>query len=149
MTFTNPQQIKRYILDRCADAVEKAKEDIYDKLDMFLKLYYADYEPVAGGYVRTGQLMRSLVMSDVKKTSNGYEAYVYFDFNKMNYVTGRQPSGQQVVSAAAQGLHGATGLLTVGGNNMIDIWGMPLSVLHHDFMPKLKQYLIESGIPVK
>lgn len=147
MTFTNPQQIKNCLLKGAMNAVANAQQEVHDKLDEFLGKYYADYDPHM--YERTKQLIHSLVITDTKKTGNGYEGYVYFDYNRLDYITGQQPSGYQVITAAAQGLHGAMGLHTMPGNSKIDIWDMPISELRRDLMPKLKQYLIESGIPVK
>lgn len=149
MIFKNEEQLKFFLLTQCRDAVEKAQEKVYKILDMFVKEFYADYSPVM--YERTHQLYRSLVKTDVYLNSfgSGYEAEVYFDLSSLNYVTGRNPSGEQVMEAAAYGGHGAEGLRVVFGNTGTDIWNGVLPVLSTEAKKILVEELIAQGVPIK
>lgn len=125
----------------------QSQEKIYQILDMFVKEFYADYDPVM--YERTYQLYRSLVKTDVYLIGNGYEAEVYFDLSSLNYITGAKPSGEQVMSAAAYGGHGADGLRVVYGNSGADIWNNVIPVLSTEAIEILKEELIAQGVPIK
>lgn len=146
MTFKNEAQLKNFLLQKCKSAIIKAQEKVYKILDLYMQRFYADYDPVM--YERTYQLMHSLVKSDIAFTGNGYEAEVYFDMSKLNYLTGRQPSGEQVVDAAAYGGHGATGLKIVYGGGE-DIWFTPLEIINAEAVETLKNMLILEGIPIR
>lgn len=146
MVFKNETQLKSFLLAKCQNALIKTQEKVYKIIDMYVQRFYADYDPVM--YDRTYQLLHSLVKSEIISTGNGYEAQVYFDMSNLNYVTGRQPSGEQVVSAAAYGGHGATGLKVVYGGGE-DIWFTPLEVLNAEAIEILRSMLIAEGIPIK
>lgn len=147
MVFKNEKQLKNFLLEKCRNAVIQSQEKIYQILDMFVKEFYADYDPVM--YERTYQLYRSLVKTDVYLIGNGYEAEVYFDLSSLNYVTGAKPSGEQVMSAAAYGGHGADGLRVVSGNSGADIWNNVIPVLSTEAIEILKEELIAQGVPIK
>ena len=146
MVFKNETQLKSFLLAKCQNALIKTQEKVYKIIDMYVQRFYADYDPVM--YDRTYQLLHSLVKSEIISTGNGYEAQVYFDMSNLNYVTGRQPSGEQVVSAAAYGGHGATGLKVVYGGGE-DIWFTPLEVLNAEAIEILRSMLIAEGIHIK
>ena len=111
MVFKNEKQLKDFLLKKSKAALIKSQEQVYQIIDRFVKEFYADYSPEL--YERTYQLYRSLVKSEIVPTGSGYEAHVYFDLDSLDSVTGAKPSGEQVVSAAASGGHGATGLRVV------------------------------------
>lgn len=146
MVFKSEKQLKDFILAKCKNALLKSQEKVYKIIDLYLQRFYADYDPV--WYERTYQLLHSLVKSDIRSTGSGYEAYVYFDFNSLGYTTGSQPSGKQVMDAAAYGGHGAQGLKVVyaGGG---DIWFTPKQILDVEAIEILKNMLIAEGIPIK
>lgn len=146
MTFKNEAQLKNFLLQKCKSAIIKAQERVYKILDLYMQRFYDDYDPVM--YERTYQLMHSLVKSDIAFTGNGYTAEIYFDMSKLNYLTGRQPSGEQVVDAAAYGGHGATGLKIVYGGGE-DIWFTPLEIINAEAVETLKNMLILEGIPIR
>lgn len=149
-TFKNEQELRRHLLTKCQPAVKAAQERIHHILNMFLSDFYRDYTPDPDyGYDRTYQLLQSLVKSDVKISGNKVIAEVYFDYNSLNYDTGRKPHGKRVVDAAASGGHGATGLRVVEGNTGADIWNTPMMTMDTEAKRALKEMLIREGIPIK
>lgn len=149
MTFDSVDALKSYILSRLQPAVQKAQEQVYQVIDRFVKEYYAEFSPEV--YERTYQLYRSLVKSDIKSTGNGYEAYVYFDIDALDYamktiggttVPNKGWSEEKTLTAAAaHGSHGGY----IGGTA---IWDEPIGVLSTEAYNILKRMLIESGIPL-
>lgn len=165
MVFKNEKELEKFILSKCRDALVKTQEKVYRILDKFLNGFYKDYTPgltvewdgrekySPWAYDRTYQLLHSLVKSEIVPSKNGYEAKVYFDYNylKRKYSDGNQPSGLQVMEAAAQGLHGAIGddFLYVHGNTGVSVWDDPIKVLDAKAIEILKDMLIAEGIPIK
>lgn len=145
MTFKNESELKNFLLAKCQSALIKAQAQVYQIIDRFVKEFYASYSPEM--YERTYQLYRSLVKSEIVPTGNGFEAHVYFDLGSLDYVTGAQPSGEQVMGAASYGGHGAEGLKVVGGG--VGIWNDPKAVLDAEAINILKRMLISEGIPIK
>lgn len=144
MVFNSVEEIKAYILSQSASAINQAKEMIYQVLDKFVKQYYAEYSPEM--YERTYQLYRSLVKTDIVSTGDGWEATVYFDFNRLVYTSGSSPSGKQVMDAAAYGGHGAEGLRVVQGKT--GIWNDSIVILDKQAYEILKKTLLQNGIPI-
>lgn len=145
MEIKNETQLKRVLMPKLENALFKTQEKVYQIIDRYLKMFYADYDPVL--YDRTEQLLRSLVKSQVHQDGNGFVAEVYFNFNELKYYTGAKPEGIQVMDAAAKGGHGAEGLRVVAGN--IGIWEDPIRVLDEKAIKILKRMLISEGIPIK
>lgn len=146
MVFKNETQLKTFLMAKCKNAMIKSQEQVYQIINRFVKEFYAEFSPEM--YERTYQLYRSLVKSDIKPTSNGYEAEVYFDLSSLYYVTGSQPSGEQVMGAAEWGRHGAMDL-AVADFKGTSIWHEPLEILNAEAINILKKMLITEGIPIK
>lgn len=147
MVFRNESQIKSFLMAKCKNALIKSQEQVYQIIDRFVKEFYADYSPEL--YERTYQLYRSLVKSDIISTGTGYEARVYFDLSELDYIYGAQPSGEQVMGAAAEGWHGADGLLVKSGNTGVSIWNDPKEILDANAIDILARMLKAEGIPIK
>lgn len=147
MTFKNEAQLKSFLLAKCKNALIKTQEQVYQVIDRFVKEFYADYSPEL--YERTYQLYRSLVKSDIVQTGSGYRAYVYFDLGSLDYIYGARPSGEQVMGAAAEGWHGADGLLVKGGDTGVSIWNDPKEILDANAINILERMLKSEGIPIK
>ena len=145
MTFHSIEELKQYILSRSQNALQKATEQVYQIINRFVKEFYAEYSPSM--YDRTYQLYQSLVKTDVEVSENGCTAYIYFDFSSLVYMTGSQPSGLQVMNAAAYGGHGAEGLHVIAGGT--GIWSEPMQILSTEAIEILKRMLIAEGIPIK
>lgn len=146
MVFKNEKQLKEFLFKKCQVALAKTQEKVYKIIDLHVQRFYADYDPEM--YQRTYQLMHSLVKSNIHSTGNGYEAEVYFDLGSIGYDTGRQPSGEQVMGAAAFGGHGAAGLKIVYGGGA-DIWYTPKEILDIEAVKILAQELRAAGIPIR
>ena len=137
-------------------ALLNAQEEVYKIIKNFLRQFYGDYDPSA--YQRTYQLLQSLVQSRVVSKGNGYVAEVYFNLDALSY-DGGNPSGEQVMAAASQGLHGAIGKIPnskynsnfqyIPGNSGIGIWDDPIEILDAKAINILKNMLIAEGIAIK
>lgn len=146
MVFKNETELKKFLLQKCKNALIKSQEQVYQVINRFVKEFYAEFTPEM--YERTYQLYRSLVKSDIIPTANGYETEVYFDLSSLYYVTGSKPSGEQVMQAAEWGRHGAMGL-AVADFKGTSVWREPLSILDAQAIEILKRMLISEGIPIK
>lgn len=145
MTFKNEKELEAFILKKCQKVVAQAENKVYAIIKRFLVKFYQEYEPVV--YERTSQFLHSLVKSGVKKTSNGYEAEVYFDLGYI-YETASRPSAEQVMQAADFGRHGAMGL-AVADFKGTSVWHEPLEILDETAIKMLVDMLIAEGIPIK
>jgi hypothetical protein len=77
MTFKNEAQLKKFLLEKCAKAVDSAKEKIYEEFAGNLNQFYTEFRPEE--YIRTGALFDSLVVTGIKRVGNNVSAKVYFD----------------------------------------------------------------------
>lgn len=149
MVFKNRRELENFLYDKAYDALRNAQTVVYEIIHDFIHQFYADYYPPEI-YERTEQLLRSLVKGDIRTSAKGFVADVYFDLDYI-YATGNHPTGEQVMKAAAQGLHGAIGsdLLYVNGNTGVGVWYDPLQVLDAEAIRILRDRLVEEGIPIK
>ena len=150
MVFKNEAQLKAFLLTKCKNAIAQAEKRVYQVIDGCLDQYYGEFTPAE--YIRTKQLLHSLVKSDVKMVGNGYEAEVYFDEGLMKYEHEHvlRKSGwygsatwgaEEVLDTAMNGSHG-------GYIDGTAIWGTSMAVLG-DIYSLIKQELIKQGIPIK
>lgn len=86
MIFKNSKQLEESLLNKCKIAVYNVEEKVYDVIDRCLNQFYEEFKP--NEYIRTKQLLYSLVKSKVKKIGKGYVAEVYFDVGNINYEQG-------------------------------------------------------------
>ena len=160
MTFNSTEELKKYILTNSQVAVDLAKERVAFIINHFLTTYYKEFEPAV--YVRTHQLLNSLVKTGVKFTGNGWEAEVYFDLNKLNHSiktlqnanTGKTyeypNSGWSEEAILHEAMVGSThgGYVNPQGGNTA-IWDESMQRLNSEAIDILKSSLIDAGIPVK
>lgn len=90
MVFKNEAQLKSFLLSKCQNAIVTAEEKVHKIIDDCLKQFYGEFDP--DEYIRTEQLLHSLVKSDVKQVGSGFSAEVYFDVGSLNYATGVVPT---------------------------------------------------------
>lgn len=147
--FQNEAQLKSFLLEKCKSAVANAENKVYAIIKESLVKYYRDYDPIL--YDRTNQLLYSLVKSDVKILGNRVVAEVYFDIDGLNYMTGNMPTGEEVMAAASQGVHGAIGdnLLYRHGKSGVDVWNTPIIKIDAELIRILERELRAAGIPLK
>lgn len=151
MVFKTEAQLKKYVLDKCKVAVAEAQAKAYRIIDVFLNDYYNEFTPEE--YIRTHQLLHSLVKSDIKSTGSGFVAEIYFDASRLNYKQGIVPlrsgnygwatwTGEKVLETAMHGSHGGR----VSGTA---IWDKSMAVLNTEAINILKHSLQSNGIPVR
>lgn len=149
-TFSTSSALKKEILRRSNIAISNVRDEIYKVIDANLNIYYGEYDPVE--YIRTQQLMRSLVKTNVFTTGSGVEAEVYFDAGALNYQNGEVllQSGnygwatwgaEEVLDTAMHGSHG-------GYTDGTPIWDKSMSDLGN-IISKIVKALIAAGLPVK
>lgn len=151
-TFKTFDALQKYILTRSVKAVRDVQEVAYNTIKAFLDSYYAEYDPVE--YIRTQQLLNSLVKTDVSVSGSSCVAEVYFDASALSYqnpVQGKSGNwhfanwtGQMVLDdAVGSGGHGGYTYGTA-------VWPESMSVLNRSRMiQELKTALINAGVPVK
>lgn len=144
MIFKSDEELKSFLMAKCQSAIAITQDNVRQDIKTLADNFYNDYDPVV--YERTGQLNSDnfIQKSPIDAFGNECRASVYLDVNSLNYVTGRQPSGAQVVSAAVQGGHGATGLKVVSGNGA-RLWD---EQLQSRAMNSLISELMAQGIPI-
>ena len=157
MTFDSIEDIKKYILSKSGIAIQKGQEQVYSVISDFLFEYYNEFDPDV--YVRTYQLLCSFVKGDVVQTANGWEAYVYFDLDSLDYSIKTlrgvgtwentfhrdgwtHENDIEVFKMAAHGSHG-------GWENGTAVWDEPIAFLKTKAYDILKKALIDSGVPIK
>lgn len=152
MVFNSSEELKMYILSKMQPTIIKSQEQIYQIINRFVKEYYTEFSPEL--YERTYQLYRSLVKSDIRPTRNGYEAYIYFDLEALDYaikkINGKQyqnkDHNEQYVLEQAMigGTHGG-----YKASQNTEIWNESMKILNTEAYNILKRILISEGIPIK
>ena len=150
MVFKNEAQLRAFILKKSQSAVVAAEEKVHRTIDECLNQFYDEFDPEE--YIRTSQLLHSLVRSGIKSTGNGYEAEVYFDVDALNYAIGVVPtrsgtgyatwSGEKVLDVAM------TSAVPHGGYaSGTAIWSVSMAKLG-DIKALLVQELRNQGVPI-
>ena len=162
MTFDSTDALKNYILTHSEVALEKARDKVAMVINHFLTQYYKEFKPEV--YVRTEQLLRSLIKSRVELTPNGWAAEVYFDLDALDYSTRVVPA--RFTGASSNNTYhrddwtkendawvletAMTGEYPHGGwADGTAIWTESMKVLSKQGIDLLKQELIKAGIPIK
>lgn len=95
MTFKNEAQLKKFLLEKCAKAVEATKKKVHEELAGNLNQFYTEFKPEE--YIRTGELFNALDATDVKRSGNQHmsraEAEVGFNTPKYQHGWVRLQSG--------------------------------------------------------
>lgn len=149
MVFKSIEDFAAHILDKCENAIaqtqETARTDIIDQASAF----YNSYTPSI--YDRTrqltdndGQTEKFIIKSPISRTNSECNADVCLDSGGLVYTTGLQPSGEQVVSAAVDGGHGAADLNVVYSGG-VSLWN---SELQEKANSDLVKALMAQGIPL-
>lgn len=165
MTFKSIEELKNYILSQSGAAIKAAQEKIANIINHFLTEYYREFDPEV--YVRTEQLLRSLIKSDVISTPNGWYAEVYFDLDALDYSTRVVPQGQSWSSYASSDntYHrenwtkendewvlktAMTGSRPHGGYATgTAIWNESMNVLSKEGIAILREKLMQAGVPIR
>lgn len=145
MIFNSIEQFEEYVMKKCKNVVANTQKEVREDVRNLAQDFYDDYDPVE--YIRTGQLTEDkfIQMSPVSLSGNTCEADVHLEPNNLSYESGSKPSGEQVVSAAASGGHGASGLRVVYGGGA-KLWEE--DSLQSKANNDLVQQLRAQGIPI-
>jgi hypothetical protein len=152
MVFKNEKQLESFLLAKCKSAVAKTQDIALQDVVRQAEAFYGDYTPVCNGYDRTYQLKsvdKFIQKSPIVSDKSYCEASVYLEEDNLSYTTGKNPSGEQVVNTAVQGLHGVSdgeGWKYVSGNTGVRLWD---DQLQSKAMDDLVQMLRVQGIPIK
>lgn len=154
--FENKKQLEQFLLQKCQAAIIDAENKIYADIKSTLAQFYQEFTPEE--YIRTNQLLHSLVKSSVKKVGKGYEAEVYFDVSLLNY-----NQGMTLLKHTPE--HGMYGWATWTGQKVLDVamtdglphgryeTGTPIWTVSKkkmgDILKLLEQKLIAHGIPIR
>ena len=124
MGFKNDQELTRAIMNTMQGVLREIQNKAYDVVKIFMDIYYSEYTPIPkerGGYERTRAFYNSLVKSEIKKTTTGYQCSVYIDLDKMNEY--QCHDGETVMDMINRGFHADTGMNSGGYNTPYDIKG--------------------------
>ncbi len=77
MTFKNEAQLKKFLMEKCAEAVANTEKKIHNEFVGNLNQFYNEFEPQE--YIRTNALFKSLEVTGVKRAGNRVVAEVYFN----------------------------------------------------------------------
>lgn len=81
MVFKNEAQLRKFLADKCAAAVDSAKEKVHHEFADNLNQFYAEFKPEE--YIRTEALLHSLEVTDTKRVGNQHmslaTAEIYFN----------------------------------------------------------------------
>lgn len=154
MLFKSESQFKKFILMKCKNAITSAENKIYKVIDEHLNMFYGEYSPTE--YIRTQQLLHSLVRTGIKQVGNGYEAEVYFDVSKLNYPNpalgqsgvyhNADLSSDEILSMTMEGSNGGS---HGGWRDGTHIWNDSMFFLGGDIMKLLLDELRAQGIPIR
>lgn len=150
--FKSEIELKNFLLQKCKTAVKNTADGAYQEIKDNTVAWYGDYTPIDGGYQRTDQLNaaknENFIIREVNYSGDSCEETIKLDTSGI-YNSGKNPSREQVVDTAAQGLHGVKdgdGWKYVGGKTGVKLWDEGLQAKVQD---ELIQALIAQGIPIK
>lgn len=153
MVFKTSGELEKFLLGKCKIALTIAQEKVYEIIDNCLNRFYGEYTPAE--YIRTKQLLYSLVLGDVKKVGNEFIAEVYFDASRIHYsdvaagksgqLHKKERSDEEIFENAMTGAYphgwwekaGGTGIWTESSKHFNDMFNI------------LKKELIAQGIPIR
>ena len=155
MVFKNQKQLESFLMKQSRQALLKAQDKVYGIIKQFVYKFYTEYEP--DEYIRTRQLLESLVQSRIVPDGKGYKVEIYFDASGMNYPTEHVPrksgwegsahwDGETVLGVAMEGEYPHGGYAEAGGT---PIWKASKIKLDAEAVNILVDMLRAEGIPIK
>ena len=115
-TVRNMAELEKALNNTMYMAIKKAQQSVYDVIQDFIKEYYKEkvFRDENGNasmipkvYDRTFQFFNSLVKSEIKKISGGWECEVYIDYESLDYIG---HSGLETVEMINRGFHAQTAI---------------------------------------
>ena len=135
MTFKNGAQLKRFLMEKCANAVSNAERKVHAEFAGNLHQFYMEFSPKE--YIRTGALFNALEVTGVKQSGNSVTTEIYFDTPHYDHGWVPLQSGGfgyscwddgYILDVAMKGSHGGyedgtaiwdESIMSLGGNNGI------------------------------
>jgi len=145
MTIHSSSELKSVLLPKIKQAIGVTQSQIYNIIDDLLQRFYEEYTPEQ--YKRTYQLLRSLVVTKIEETTNGYKAIVYFDYTKLKYKD--WSGGKEMEFGGVRGLHGYRGKdhsIPIKGTAF---WSDSKKEIDNKVIDMLIANLKSAGIPIK
>lgn len=145
MLIHNSDELKAALKLKIKQAIGVTQNQVYNIIDDSLQQFYNEYTP--DYYKRTNQLLRSLVISKMEETINGYRAIVYFDYKRLKY---KNWSGEKEMNfGGVWGLHGYRGKNHGSPIRGTKFWLDPKTEIDGKIIDVLLNSLKANGIPIK
>lgn len=114
MTLKNEAQLRKFLMEKCAKAVDSAKTKVHNEFASNLDRFYTEYSPEE--YIRTYALYNSLESTDVKRYGNQHGSYATAEvfFSTPSYEQGLMPLRNTPI-------HGKYGWSSLTGEEVLDI----------------------------
>ena len=77
MTFKNESQLKKFLIEKCSNAVANTERKVHEEFAGNLNRFYTEFRPEE--YIRTGALFNSLEVTGVKRVGNYVTTEIYFN----------------------------------------------------------------------
>lgn len=77
MTFKNEVQLKKFLMEKCSNAVANVERKVHEEFAGNLNQFYTEYRPEE--YIRTGALFNALEVTGVKRAGNRVATEIYFN----------------------------------------------------------------------
>jgi len=77
MTFKNEAQLKKFLMEKCTNAVANVERKVHEEFAGNLNQFYTEFRPEE--YIRTGALFNSLEVTGVKRAGNRVTTEIYFN----------------------------------------------------------------------
>lgn len=141
MAFKSVSELENFLKAKLENTLKDIRFEAFKIIEGYLHDFYNEYDPFS--YERTEQLMSSLIVGDIIKTSNGYTTSLYFNVNALHYPNAGISDSQIVDIVMNDGKpHG-------GYAEGTPIWVSSEYQLKAELIEKMKTALIANGIPIK
>lgn len=77
MTFKNEAQLKKFLMEKCTNAVANVERKVHEEFAGNLNQFYTEFRPEE--YIRTGALFNALEVTGVKRAGNRVATEIYFN----------------------------------------------------------------------
>ena len=77
MIFKNEAQLKKFLMEKCTNAVANAERKVHEEFAGNLNQFYTEFRPEE--YIRTGALFDALEVTGVKRAGNRVITEIYFN----------------------------------------------------------------------
>lgn len=114
-TIRNMAELNSAMEKYCYQIVDKVGQKVKEKIEEFIRYYYHEYTPEQ--YRRVWKFLNSVVKTEPRKITNGYEVEIYID-TSLVYKNGWTMEGTAI--QANRGWHGWYHAVQVGDQHFWD-----------------------------